>query len=386
MATERPGGPPGEIPGELKEQLESVDWAVRKEAVQALGILLVKASTAAVANAAAGHLEQLAGDEKWEVRNAVAGTLQHLLHPNFDRIIARLIQDPNGYVRRKAAQTLQRRRQMALLPEHAGGGFDVLLREINQLRSRYSHDVANRALRIGRTYYEATAADTTHDILNVLTALKQSLRTLERLLVERKASRAKWEPVIENAKRRCTIIEHIARDMKTLAERSESAFHRENVSEMVKEAVSIVEDRFQHASVVPRVTTTVVIDDTLTVDAPRVRLVRALTNVIKNSYESFARKGAVSITARTSGEDLILEVADDGCGMSEEVRRSAFVPGRSTKKGRAGRTDNTGMGLAIAAKVVQEECGGEIRIDSTEGRGTTVTIVLPLSQRAGGAD
>lgn len=386
MGTDSRRGPVDGISSDLTAQLESADWAVRKEAVQALGSVLQRDSTAAVTGAAARHLEHLAGDEKWEVRNAVAGTLQHLLHPDFDRIIANLIEDPNGYVRRQSAQTLQRRRQMALLAEHAGGEFDTLLRDVNQLRSRYSHELADKALRIGRTYYQVTAAGTAHDILNVLTALKQSLRSIEKFLPARQTSKDKWAPVIASARRRCTIIEHIARDLKTLAERSPSEFHRENVLEMVGEALSIVEDRFRDASVGPRVKKTVTVDEALTIDAPRVRLVQALTNVIKNSYESLSRRGTISITAQVNGEELVFEVTDDGCGMPDDVRRAAFIPGTSTKKGKPGRTDNTGMGLAIAAKVIQEECGGEIRIDSVEGRGTKVTIVLPVSQRAEGTE
>jgi len=383
MVTERRESGASTIPDQVTADLGSESWAVRKEAMQTLGGILLKDSMPAVADAAAQHLDRLAGDEKWEVRNAVAAALQHLLHRDFDRIIAKLIEDPNGFVRRSAAQTLQRRRQVA---EHAGSELEGLLREVNHLRSRYSHELADKALRIGRTYYQVMAAGTAHDILNVLTALKQSLRSLEKLLPPRTSAKRKWEPLIENARRRCTIIEHIAGDLKTFADRTPSEFHRENVLEMVKEALSIIEDRFRNDPTAPKVKKEIVVDDRLTIDAPRVRLVPALTNVIKNSYESFSKRGVLAITARVNEKDLVLDITDNGCGMADEVRMTAFMPGTSTKKGKPGRTDNTGMGLAIASEVIKEKCGGDIRIDSTEGRGTRVTIIMPITRRAEGGE
>lgn len=385
MAAEKPQRGPGRT-DQVAIDLGSENWVVRKEAVQKLADILIKDSMPTVATAAAQHLDRLAGDDKWEVRNAVAAALQHLLHSDFDRIIAKLIEDPNGYVRRTAAQTLRRRRRLAQLTEHAGSEHETLLREVSHLSSRYSPDLAERALRIGRTYYQVTAAATAHDLLNVLTALEQSLRSLEKRLSSRKAAKKAWLASMKDAKRRCGIIESIARDLKSFADRTPIAFHRENVLEMVREALSIVEDRFRREPSASKVKREINVDDRLAIDAPRVRLVPALTNIIKNSYESFSKRGVLSIAASVNGELLVINITDDGCGMTAEVRRTAFMPGTSTKKGKPGRTDNTGMGLAIAYKVIEEECGGEIRIDSTEGRGTTVTINLPTVRSVDGGE
>ena len=379
MATELQREPLG-ISDRLTADLNSPDWAVRGQAIQQLGELLRKNSAPALGAVAAGHLKRLADDGKWEVRHAVAGALQYLLHPDFDKIIAKLTDDPNGYVRSAAAQTLQRRRQLTRLVEHAGGEHEALLREVTHLRSRYSPDLADKAIRLGQTYCQVSVAGIAHDILNVLTALQQSLRSLDKAFVPRGARTGKALSALEDAKRRCTMIERSVRDLKDFADRTPSEFQRAKVLEMIHEAVGMVEDQFRDETRARRVRRDIAVGEQLAIDAPRVHLVEALTNVIKNSYESFSNDGVLSISARASGERLVLEITDNGCGMPDEVRQTAFMPGTSTKKGKAGCTDNTGMGLANAYKVIEQECAGEIRIASEEGRGTTVTISLPMTR------
>ncbi|HHQ42483.1 MAG TPA: HAMP domain-containing histidine kinase, partial [Chromatiales bacterium] len=70
-----------------------------------------------------------------------------------------------------------------------------------------------------------------------------------------------------------------------------------------------------------------------------------------------------------------LRVRDHGTGMDEEVRRRAFEPFFTTKPPGEG----TGLGLALVYSTVRE-LGGEVRLDSAPGRGTTVTVTLPEAQ------
>ena len=66
-----------------------------------------------------------------------------------------------------------------------------------------------------------------------------------------------------------------------------------------------------------------------------------------------------------------VEVEDTGCGIAPAAREQIFHPFYTT------RESGTGLGLAIAHKVVQDH-GGTISFRSTEGRGTTFTVLLPL--------
>jgi putative PEP-CTERM system histidine kinase len=98
---------------------------------------------------------------------------------------------------------------------------------------------------------------------------------------------------------------------------------------------------------------------------------RVLQNLITNAVE--AMEGAGTITLSTSRQDgmVACAVADTGCGMSEAfIRNSLFVPFQTTKKG------GWGIGLYQAREIVTSH-GGRMEITSLEGRGTTVTLLLP---------
>ena len=82
-----------------------------------------------------------------------------------------------------------------------------------------------------------------------------------------------------------------------------------------------------------------------------------------------------AIPAAGLGPMVVLEVADDGCGMSDEVRERAFEPFFTTKAD----TEGTGLGLATVYGIVQQ-LGGHIHLESEVGRGTRIRIHLPESE------
>lgn len=85
------------------------------------------------------------------------------------------------------------------------------------------------------------------------------------------------------------------------------------------------------------------------------------------------RHGHVQVDTLINGKNVMLLIADNGPGMNEEVRRRAFDPLFTTKPAGQG----TGLGLPLC-KAIAAGHGGHLHLDSTPGRGTTVTVVLPL--------
>ncbi len=102
---------------------------------------------------------------------------------------------------------------------------------------------------------------------------------------------------------------------------------------------------------------------------------RVLQNLITNAVEAMDGEGTITLsTARQDGM-VACGVADTGCGMSEEfIRNSLFVPFQTTKKG------GWGIGLYQARETLASH-GGRIEVSSLEGRGTTVTLLLPEEPR-----
>ena len=83
--------------------------------------------------------------------------------------------------------------------------------------------------------------------------------------------------------------------------------------------------------------------------------------------------GRISITIGTLGDTCVIDIADNGAGMSPEIQARAFDPFFTTREVGAG----IGQGLTIAHHIVKQRHGGDIELTSTPGRGTTVRIVLP---------
>lgn len=106
------------------------------------------------------------------------------------------------------------------------------------------------------------------------------------------------------------------------------------------------------------------------------RMNQILLNLYMNSLAAMAQGGnlTVTVTDVSPGRDLEIGVTDDGCGMDEQVLSEIFDPYFTT------RPDGTGLGLSIVHRLV-ETLGGEIRVESVKGRGTTIYIRLKMQEK-----
>lgn len=109
-----------------------------------------------------------------------------------------------------------------------------------------------------------------------------------------------------------------------------------------------------------------------------------LTNLVSNGIDAAIMRehggGRVVLRTRDDGPDLVFEVADNGCGMDQEVKTRVFTTFFTTKGGKG-----TGLGLLTTRKIVQEH-GGRIEIESSTREGTTFRIRLPRKRLQSLAD
>ncbi|MGG0657091.1 two-component system sensor histidine kinase NtrB [Rummeliibacillus pycnus] len=98
-------------------------------------------------------------------------------------------------------------------------------------------------------------------------------------------------------------------------------------------------------------------------------------NLIKNAVEAIESDGDITITFdKTSGQYCKVSIEDTGSGMKKEVVDHIFEPFYTTKP------EGTGLGMMITEKIIQEH-SGQIKIDSTFGEGTDITVYFPLSTK-----
>ncbi len=105
----------------------------------------------------------------------------------------------------------------------------------------------------------------------------------------------------------------------------------------------------------------------------RDQIKRVLINLLDNAVAAVEEKGEIKISTSYSPVSgvVLVEVADDGCGLAPEVRARIFNPYFSTKK------DGTGLGLAIVSAIVADH-RGNIRVRPNEPKGTRFIIELPV--------
>ncbi|HSK97537.1 MAG TPA: ATP-binding protein [Euzebyales bacterium] len=105
-------------------------------------------------------------------------------------------------------------------------------------------------------------------------------------------------------------------------------------------------------------------------------------NLIVNAAHAIAERvaetgerGRIGLRTRADGDDVVIEISDDGAGIPEEIRHRVFEPFFTTKEVGKG----TGQGLSLSRSLVVDRHGGTISVDSTPGVGTTFTIRLPVA-------
>lgn len=104
-----------------------------------------------------------------------------------------------------------------------------------------------------------------------------------------------------------------------------------------------------------------------------VQIEQVLINLIKNAHESGGADDQVSLSIVETANELRIEVADRGPGMSEAVLAQALLPFYSTKR------SGTGLGLALAREITEAH-GGRVTLANREGAGLSVSLRLPLPQ------
>ncbi len=100
------------------------------------------------------------------------------------------------------------------------------------------------------------------------------------------------------------------------------------------------------------------------------------TNLLQNAVRYTPEKGTVSLSARSDGDSVLIEIADTGIGIPEAEQSRIFDEFYRATNARKVERDGTGLGLSIVRLIVKRH-HGEIEIESKEGHGTRFKIRLP---------
>ena len=121
-------------------------------------------------------------------------------------------------------------------------------------------------------------------------------------------------------------------------------------------------------------------DEAVVIDGDRDRLAQVIGNLLSNAIKYSPAGGTVRVHVELEGDRAVLMVNDQGMGIAEDDRERVFEKFFRSSEASA-RISGTGLGLAVAREIVETH-GGEIRVQSEPGSGSTFWIELPLKRTA----
>jgi len=215
-------------------------------------------------------------------------------------------------------------------------------------------------------------AGVAHEVNNPLS----SISAFAQLMLRDEALTPTQRDSLEVIKSETMRASHVVKDLLAFARRNEPQREPTDLNAVVARTLRLRGYEFSSNGIE--------VEQALAPDLPAVlgdarQIQQVVLNLITNATQAMAPLGGGTLTVATHANDVsvLLDVRDTGAGIPENARAHIFEPFFTTKK----EGEGTGLGLSVSYGIVQAH-GGELRVESTPGVGTTMEIVLPLDPGA----
>jgi PAS domain S-box-containing protein len=214
------------------------------------------------------------------------------------------------------------------------------------------------------------AAVVAHEVRNPLAVIFNAVTALRRSTPREGDAALMISTIREEADR----LNQIVGDLLDFARPVSPSLRPEALAELVRSAVAAGFARVPGGAAAAGVRIAIEIDEGLPAALVDARLMRqAVVNLVVNAIEAMPAGGELVVRVTADGEHHVaISVGDSGQGISDDVKARIFEPFFTT------RATGTGLGLAVVKRIVVAH-GGELRVESERGRGTTFTVVVPTA-------
>jgi signal transduction histidine kinase len=220
-------------------------------------------------------------------------------------------------------------------------------------------------------------ANVSHELKTPLALIRLFAETLElgRVSSEEKA-RTYYRVINKESHRLTQLINNILDFSRIEAGRKEYRFAPVNVVTVVREVVDAYRYQIEQLGFTLEVETA---DDIPEVPMDREAIARALLNLLNNAIKFSRDDKHVRVLAHRDGERLRISVTDRGIGVPKAEQRKIFEKFYRAEDSLVHETKGSGLGLSLVKHIVEAH-GGSVELESAPGKGSTFTLVLPLSR------
>jgi signal transduction histidine kinase len=217
------------------------------------------------------------------------------------------------------------------------------------------------------------ASGMAHEIRNPLNAISMSVQRLKREFTPENDV-DEYYRFIDIMRAELLRVDRIVEEF-LLSTKSRVPFLRENLYTIVEELVILTKEQARTR----QITVHNDVDQGIFLECQKERLKQALYNLLLNGIEAIKGNGSIELSAETKGRGIEFSIKDSGTGIKKEHLHNIFEYYYTTKD------KGMGLGLPISYMIVKDH-GGDIKVSSEEGQGTTFVISMPVDHPQQPAD
>lgn len=276
--------------------------------------------------------------------------------PEFSELVKRVQKDKKNYTEELDLDGRSYLCSAAFLP--SGEEIVITLHDLTEIRNV-------------ETIKKDFVINVSHELRTPLTAIKGYVETLEEEVDE------KAKEYLEIIKRHTDRLILIIKDLLLLSELEEKEVEMEtekvDIKNLIENILTIFEQKLKEKKLNVELK---VLNKVPTFQGDPFSLEQMFINIIDNAVK-YTEKGKIEISLKKEDKNLSVEIEDTGAGIPEEHIPRVFERFYVVDKSRSRSLGGTGLGLSIVKHIAQQH-SGEVRVESTLGKGTKFTVLLPL--------
>ncbi len=239
------------------------------------------------------------------------------------------------------------------------GQFQGIRGVFRDITERKKIEESQRLTQLGKL-----AADMAHEVKNQIAVIS----TRSSISLMRKLGNKDLEKDLTIIKKQCDQINDIVKRLLMFSKPSKRDYKKLNINDSIDFVINLVEPQFQQKNVKIIKEFTSPLPE---VEIDEKQMQEVFMNLMRNGFEAMTDGGTITVTTQQKNNQIQIDFADTGIGISESDMKQIFDPFFTTKE------HGTGLGLSVCYGIIKIH-NGDLKYTSQMGKGTTASIELPL--------